>query len=58
MNDAEKRALLGISLIAAFADGDQSDAERQRIERTGDGLAMGPFDVPELYDHAASGFFQ
>ncbi len=55
MNDAEKRALLGISLIAAFADGEQSDAERRRIERTGDGLAMGPLDVPELYDHAASG---
>ncbi|HOB99657.1 MAG TPA: GTPase [Verrucomicrobiota bacterium] len=55
MNDAERKALLGISLIAAFADGEQSDAERQRIQRTGDGLAMGPLDVPELYDHAASG---
>lgn len=55
MKDAEKKALLGISLIAAFADGEQSEAERQRIQRTGDGLAMGPLDVPELYDHAASG---
>jgi uncharacterized protein (DUF697 family)/uncharacterized tellurite resistance protein B-like protein len=55
MNDAEKKALLGISLIAAFADGDKSEAEQQRIQRTGDGLDLGPLEVPELYDHVASG---
>lgn len=55
MNDAEKKALLGLSLIAAFADGEQSEAEQQRIQRTGAGLDLGPLDVPELYEHAASG---
>lgn len=55
MNDAEKKALLGICLIAAHADGEKSDAERELIQKTGDGLGFGPLDVPEFYEHAASG---
>lgn len=55
MNNAEKKALLGICLIAAYADGEQSEAEQERIQRTGTGLDLGPLDVPEFYEHAASG---
>lgn len=55
MNDAEKKALLGICLIAAFADGEKSEPERVLIERTGAGLNLGPFDVPEFYEHAQTG---
>ncbi len=33
MSEAEQRALLGISLLAAFADGDKSDVERDRIRQ-------------------------
>lgn len=55
MNDAEKKALFGIGLIAAYADGEKSDAEKALIERAGAGLGFGPLDVPELYEHAASG---
>lgn len=31
MNDSEQRALLGLSLMAAFADGTKSDLERDRV---------------------------
>ena len=55
MQDVEKKALLGICLIAAFADGEKSDPERSQIQRVGDGLELGPLDVPEFYEHAASG---
>ncbi|HNQ90841.1 MAG TPA: GTPase [Verrucomicrobiota bacterium] len=55
MNDAEKKALLGICLVAAFADGEKTDGERKEIQRVGDGLELGPLDAPELYEHAATG---
>jgi uncharacterized protein (DUF697 family)/uncharacterized tellurite resistance protein B-like protein len=55
MQDVEKKAMLGICLIAAFADGEKSDPERSQIQRVGDGLELGPLDVPEFYEHAASG---
>lgn len=55
MNDAEKKALLGICLVAAFADGEKTDGERTAIQRVGDGLELGPLDAPELYEHAATG---
>ena len=55
MNDAEKKALLGISLLAAFADGEKSEMEHSRIQRLGESLELGPLDVPELHEHAASG---
>ncbi len=55
MNEAEKRSLLGISLIAAFADGSKSEAEQERIQRAADGFELGPLDAPEFYEHAASG---
>jgi uncharacterized protein (DUF697 family) len=32
MNEAEQRALLGLSLMAAFADGSKSDVERNRVQ--------------------------
>lgn len=47
--------MLGICLIAAFADGEKSDLERTQIQRVGDGLELGPLDVPEFFEHAASG---
>ncbi len=55
MTDVEKKAILGICLIAAFADGEKSDVERSQIQRVGDGLELGPLDVPEFFEHAASG---
>ncbi len=55
MEDAEKKAVLGICLTAAFADGDKSEPERARIEQIGDRLGLGPLDVPEFYEHAAAG---
>lgn len=47
--------MLGICLIAAFADGEKSDLERSQIQRVGDGVELGPLDVPEYFEHAASG---
>ncbi len=39
MNTAEQEALLTIALLAAFADGEKADAEREAIRRWADNLA-------------------
>jgi DnaJ-domain-containing protein 1 len=46
----EQRALLAVALLAAFADGDNSDAEREEVRRiatTLGGLAAG-LNIPAL----------
>jgi uncharacterized protein (DUF697 family) len=46
MNTETQRALLGIAVMAAFADGEKADAEREDIRRLaaslGDGLSVAP----------------
>lgn len=41
MDPREQRALLGIALLAAFADGAKADAEREEIRRLADSLGAG-----------------
>lgn len=50
MTDAEGKAILTISLLAAFADGNKSDLERGQIKRIAEGLtADSSIDVARLY---------
>lgn len=49
MNEQEIRSILTIGLMAAFADGDTGDAERDEIRRVADGLGGTAVDVAALY---------
>ena len=49
MQAGEQRAMLAIALAAAFADGNQSDAERDQLRRVTEALQLGQdFNVPAL----------
>lgn len=50
MNVQEQRAVLTISLMAAFADGDKDEQERAQIKRISESLGPGAaIDLPSLY---------
>lgn len=49
MTDAEQRALIGLSLMAAFADGTNTDAERDRIRELLEGFKNPSLNALELY---------
>lgn len=49
MNDSEQRALLGLSLMAAFADGNNADPERDRIREIVEGFKNPGLKAMELY---------
>jgi uncharacterized protein (DUF697 family)/tellurite resistance protein len=49
MNEQEQRAVLGIAVLAAFADGSQSDAERAQIQRIAEGFHLANADVTASY---------
>lgn len=49
MNEQEQRALLGISLMAAFCDGSKSDLERERVREIVEGFHNPNLRAMELY---------
>lgn len=49
MNDAEQRGLLGLCLMAAFADGTKSDVERDRVREIVAGFENPDLKAMELY---------
>lgn len=49
MTDAEQRALIGVSLMAAFADGSNADAERDRIRELLESFKNPALNALELY---------
>lgn len=49
MSPAENRAVLTLALMAAFADGDKSDAERAEWKRIADSLAQPDLDVAGIH---------
>lgn len=49
MTDSEQRALLGLSLMAAFADGNKNDAERERVREITEGFNKPGLKAMELY---------
>ncbi len=56
MNETERRSILTLSLMAAFADGDQTPAERDQIRRIADSLAGdGAPELPALYQDVLLG---
>ncbi len=49
MNPTEKQAILTIVLLAAFADGNNTDAEREEVRRVMESLAGGEINAAALY---------
>ena len=49
MTESETRAIVAISLMAAFADGAKHDREREEIRRIAEGLARDGLHLPTLY---------
>ena len=49
MTESEKRAVLTVSLMAAFADGAKHDRERDELRRIAEGLASEGLNLPSLY---------
>lgn len=49
MNDQEQRALLGLCLMAAFADGNKSDVERDRVREIVEGFKNPALNALEMY---------
>ena len=49
MNDTEQRALLGLCLMAAFADGNKSDLERDRLREIVEGFKNPALNALSLY---------
>lgn len=49
MNDTEQRALVGICLLAAFADGTHADVERERVRQLLEGFSNPALNALELY---------
>jgi len=49
MTESEKRAVLTLSLMAAFADGAKHERERDEVRRIAEGLATEGLNLPSLY---------
>ncbi len=49
MNTSEQEAVVTLCLMAAFADGGKSDAEREQVKRIADSLKSAEFDTARVY---------
>jgi uncharacterized protein (DUF697 family)/uncharacterized tellurite resistance protein B-like protein len=49
MNDQERQAIASIALLAAFADGQKSEAEREEVRQVADSLQGGGLSLATLY---------
>ncbi len=49
MTEPEKKAVLTVALMAAFADGAKHDREREELRRIAEGLATDGLHLPSLY---------
>jgi len=49
MTESEKRAILTLSLMAAYADGAKHERERDEVRRIAEGLAGEALNMPSLY---------
>ena len=49
MTEAEKKAVLTVALMAAFADGAKHEREREELRRIAEGLATEGLHLPTLY---------
>jgi len=55
LNEQEHRAIIGVCILAAFADGSQSDVERAQIQRIVDGFPTDRPDLTAVYQDALNG---
>ena len=55
LSDQERRAVLGICILAAFADGAQDDSERSRIKRIVDDSSGEKLDLTSAYQEVLEG---
>jgi uncharacterized protein (DUF697 family)/tellurite resistance protein len=53
----EHRAIIGVCVLAAFADGSQADAERARIQQIADGFSGEGLDAASVYQDVLGGNF-
>src|SRR5690554_1226116 len=49
MNDQERQAIASIALLAAFADGQKTEAEREEVRQVADSLQGGGLSLAALY---------
>jgi uncharacterized protein (DUF697 family)/tellurite resistance protein len=57
MNQQEHRAIIGLCVLAAFADGSQSENERAQIERIVSGFSGEGLDATSVYQDVLGGKF-
>ena len=57
IDQPEQRAIIGVCILAAFADGMQSDDERQQIQRIANGFSTAGFDSAAIYQDVLGGRF-
>src|SRR5690348_10610137 len=55
INEQEHKAILGICILAAFADGAQDEVERGQIERIVNGFSGEHLDLAGAYQEALGG---
>jgi uncharacterized protein (DUF697 family)/tellurite resistance protein len=55
LNAQEQKAVVTLCILAAFADGAQSETERAEIKRIVDNFGNGEFDLTSAYQQALSG---
>src|SRR5579862_2416889 len=57
MSEQEKRAIVGVCVLAAFADGGQSEVERARIQQIVKGFSDEGLDAASVYQDVLGGRF-
>jgi uncharacterized protein (DUF697 family)/tellurite resistance protein len=57
LNQQEHRAIIGICVLAAFADGAQSEVERARIQQIVNGFSGDGLDLASVYQDVLGGKF-
>ncbi len=57
MNQQEQRAIVGLCVLAAFADGSQSANEREQIQKIANGFTAAGQDVSSVYQDVLGGKF-
>jgi uncharacterized protein (DUF697 family)/uncharacterized membrane protein YebE (DUF533 family) len=57
LTEQEHRAIIGVCILAAFADGAQSEAERARVEQILHGFTSEHLDLTSLYQDVLGGQF-
>jgi uncharacterized protein (DUF697 family)/tellurite resistance protein len=55
MNQQEQKAIIGICILAAVADGAQSQEERTRVQQAVEGFPAGDLDLAALYQDVLAG---